>query len=235
MKYSSRAISLTYIKQGESTIISNIFTEERGLQTFFIKGVRSKKSKIKLAYFEPLKLISIDASFIAKKPLQNLQGASVIEPFNLGRKNIYKNFISFFIAEVTTKVLQKNEKNTTLFNFVWQTINSLYGSEKTDPNFALKYLLNLSHFLGFYPSLDNLNKPFFNLLNGCFSNTIDLEESSLEQEKSNYLKALLKNSEVIIPQKQKQQLLTKLLQYYKIHHYNLDGVTSHLVIETLRK
>ena len=45
MKYKSRAISLTYIKHGGSSIISKIFTEEKGLQTFFIKGARSKNSK----------------------------------------------------------------------------------------------------------------------------------------------------------------------------------------------
>ena len=47
MKYKSRAIALSYLKQGESSIISKIFTEEKGLQSFIIKGVRSKKSKKK--------------------------------------------------------------------------------------------------------------------------------------------------------------------------------------------
>ena len=47
MKYKSRAISLTYIKHGNTSIISKIFTEEKGLQTFIIKGVRSKNSKKK--------------------------------------------------------------------------------------------------------------------------------------------------------------------------------------------
>ncbi len=47
MKYSSRAIALSYIKHGESSIIAKIFTEEKGLQSFIIKGVRNKKSKKK--------------------------------------------------------------------------------------------------------------------------------------------------------------------------------------------
>ena len=54
MKYKSRAITLTYIKQGESSIISKIFTEKHGLQSFIIKGVRSKKAKKKLGLFQPL-------------------------------------------------------------------------------------------------------------------------------------------------------------------------------------
>ena len=63
MKYTSKAISLTYIRQGDSSIISKFFTKEKGLQTFIVKSVRSKSSKKKLAYFEPLKLLNIEAFF----------------------------------------------------------------------------------------------------------------------------------------------------------------------------
>ena len=45
MKYKRRAIALSYIKHGESAIIAKVFTEEKGLQNFIIKGVRSEKSK----------------------------------------------------------------------------------------------------------------------------------------------------------------------------------------------
>ena len=51
MKYKSRAIALSYLKQGESSIIAKIFTEEKGLQSFIVKGVRAKKSKKKLGFF----------------------------------------------------------------------------------------------------------------------------------------------------------------------------------------
>jgi hypothetical protein len=57
----------------------------------------------------------------------------------------------------------------------------------------------------------------------------------LDQEKTSYLKNLLNNNAVIIPQEQKTELLKDLLYYYKLHHYNLDSITSHLVIETLRQ
>ena len=64
MKYKSRAITLTYIKQGESSIISKIFTEKHGLQSFIIKGVRSKRAKKKLGlinYNSPKSRKIIDA------------------------------------------------------------------------------------------------------------------------------------------------------------------------------
>jgi len=235
MKYRSRAIPLTYIKQGDSSIISKILTEEKGLQTFIVKGVRSKSSNKKLSYFEPLRLLNINASFNAKQSLQYLGDMAVIGGFEIKKNKIHKSFVSFFIAEVTSKVLQENEQNPLLFNFIWNTTKKLYSSEKRDPNFVLKYLLSLSLFLGFSPSIDEINKPFFNLESGEFSEKKNIPEICLDIEKSNYLKGLLRNKEIKIPQEQRSGLLKGLLRYYKLHHYNLDNITSHLVIETLRQ
>lgn len=235
MKYSSRGIALTYIKQGESSIISKVFTEEKGLQAFIVKSVRSKKSKKKLSYFEPLKLLNINAGFNSKKSLQYLEDIVIANTIDDSSNKIKKTFIAFFIAEITSRVLQENEQNKALFNFIWETTSTLYKTEKIDPNFALKYLVDLSRFLGFYPSKITINNPFFDLENGNFSKKINAKNMFLDKEKSTYLKMLLNKQEVIIPQDQKTNLLKGLLTYYKLHHYNLDSITSHLVIESLRK
>ena len=70
MKYKSRAIALSYLKQGESSIIAKIFTEEKGLQSFIVKGVRAKKAKKKLGLFQHLKLLNINAKHKNKNKLQ---------------------------------------------------------------------------------------------------------------------------------------------------------------------
>ena len=235
MKYKSPAISLTYIKHGESSIISKIFTKEKGLQTFIIKGVRSKKSKKKISYFEPLKLLNIDASFNEKKSLQYLGDINIAANLDNKKNKLYTHFIAFFVAEVTSKVLQENEQNTMLFDFVWNTANSLYSSEEKNLNFPIKYLLDLSQFLGFYPSEVDIKKAFFELEEGRFSDKINPQKTYLDKDQSIYLKALLNNDELVIPKEEKSSLLKELMRYYKLHHYNLDSITSHLVIEALKQ
>jgi DNA repair protein RecO (recombination protein O) len=235
MKYKSQAISLTYIKNGDSSIISKILTKEKGLQAFIVKGVRSKKSKKKLSYFEPLRLLNIDADFNARKSLQYLGDATIAVNFDNMKNKMNDSFIGFFIAEISSKVVQENEQNKLLFDFIWETSIELYSSKITDPNFALKYLINLSRFLGFYPSETEIQKPFFDLESGVFSDKITSFSPFLNKQKTTYLKALINNERILIPQKQKSELLKELLYYYKLHHYNLDGITSHLVIEALRQ
>ena len=54
MKYKSKGIALTYIKYGETSIISKIFTQELGLQSFIIKGARGKSSKKRVVFLNHL-------------------------------------------------------------------------------------------------------------------------------------------------------------------------------------
>ena len=235
MKYKSRAIALTYIKQGESSIISKFFTEKKGLQTFIIKGVRSKKSKNKIVFFEPLKLLNINASYRPKNSLQYLEEINLEKSLVSLKNKMFNTFIAIFIAEVCSKVLQENEENQNLFIFLWETANTLCSDKQISSNYALDFMLNLSNYLGFYPSTIGIEKSFFNLESGEFSDQSTSQDICLDKKNTSYLKALLNNERVEIAQKQKSVLLKNLFHYYKLHHYNLDNITSHLIIESLRK
>ena len=235
MKYKSRAITLTYIKQGESSIISKIFTEKHGLQSFIIKGVRSKRAKKKLGLFQPLQLVDINATLIPKKGLQYLAEITIIETISTDKINMNKNFLAIFIAEISSKVLQENEQNLGLFKFVWKIKQKLYNANTIDENFALLFMLNLSKYLGFFPSTENINAPFFNLETGEFSGKSFNMNIYLTEEKTTVLKHLLLGKKINIPQELKSELLKDIIQYFRLHHYNLSNITSHLIIESLRK
>ncbi|MBT6965835.1 MAG: DNA repair protein RecO [Flavobacteriales bacterium] len=235
MKYKSRAITLTYIKQGESSIISKIFTEKHGLQSFIVKGVRSKKAKKKLGLFQPLQLVDINATLIPKKGLQYLAEITIIETISTDKINMNKNFLAIFIAEISSKVLQENEQNSGLFKFVWEIKQKLYNANTIDENFALLFMLNLSKYLGFFPSTENINAPFFNLETGEFSGKVFNLNIYLTEEKTTILKHLLLGKKINIPQELKSELLKDIIQYFRLHHYNLSNITSHLIIESLRK
>ena len=235
MKYKSRAITLTYIKQGESSIISKIFTEKHGLQSFIVKGVRSKKAKKKLGLFQPLQLVDINATLIPKRGLQYLAEITIIETISTDKINMNKNFLAIFIAEISSKVLQENEQNSGLFKFVWEIKQKLYNANTIDENFALLFMLNLSKYLGFFPSTENINAPFFNLETGEFSGKAFNLNIYLTEEKTTILKHLLLGKKINIPQELKSELLKDIIQYFRLHHYNLSNITSHLIIESLRK
>ena len=234
MKYKSRAIALSYLKQGESSIIAKIFTEEKGLQSFIIKGVRAKKAKKKLGLFQPLQLLSINATHLPKNSLQYISEIALENTQISDGIHMKKNFLSIFIAEVISKVLLETEKDKALFKFIWELKIDLNSLEKINPNFPLIFLIRLSEYLGFSPSEEEVNGVYFNMELGQFTNNQHRLDYHVEKENSNYLRELLENKDINIPYQNRNEILLHLIQYYKLQHHELKNMTSHLIIESLR-
>jgi len=234
MKYKSRAIALSYLKQGESSIIAKIFTEEKGLQSFIVKGVRAKKSKKKLGLFQPLQLLSINATHLPKNSLQYISEIALEHTQIIDGIDIKKNFLSIFVAEVISKVLLETEKDKALFIFIWELKIDLNSLEKINPNFPLIFLIRLSEYLGFSPSKEEINGAYFNMELGGFTNNNQQLNYYIEKDNSTYLRELLENKDINIPYQNRNQILLHLIQYYKLQHHELKNMTSHLIIESLR-
>jgi DNA repair protein RecO (recombination protein O) len=234
MKYKSRAIALNYLKQGESSIIAKIFTEEKGLQSFIVKGVRAKKAKKKLGLFQPLQLLNINATHITKNSLQYISEITIAHNQVSDGIDMKKNFISIFVAEVISKVLLETEKDKALFKFIWELKNNLSNYEKINPNFPLIFLIGLSEQLGFLPSKDQIDGDYFNLEFGEFTNNQQQLNHFIKKDNSYYLRKLLENKDINIPYKNRNKILLHLIQYYKLQHHELKNMTSHLIIESLR-
>ena len=234
MKYKSRAIALSYLKQGESSIIAKIFTEEKGLQSFIVKGVRAKKAKRKLGLFQPLQLLNINATLITKNSLQYISEITIAHNQVSDGIDMKKNFISIFVAEVISKVLLETEKDKALFKFIWELKNNLSNYEKINPNFPLIFLIGLSEQLGFLPSKDQIDGDYFNLEFGEFTNNQQQLNHFIKKDNSYYLRKLLENKDINIPYKNRNKILLHLIQYYKLQHHELKNITSHLIIESLR-
>jgi DNA repair protein RecO (recombination protein O) len=234
MKYKSRAIALSYLKQGESSIIAKIFTEEKGLQSFIVKGVRAKKAKKKLGLFQPLQLLNINATHITKNSLQYISEISIKHNQVSDGIDMKKNFISIFVAEVISKVLLETEKDKALFKFIWELKNNLSNYEEINPNFPLIFLIGLSEQLGFLPSKDQIDGDYFNLEFGEFTNNQQQLNHFIKKDNSYYLRKLLENKDINIPYKNRNKILLHLIQYYKLQHHELKNMTSHLIIQSLR-
>ena len=69
--------------------------------------------------------------------LQYLEDISIEKHFEKSSNKIYKDFFAIFIAEVNAVVLQENEQNKLLFNFIWNETENLYTTQELSPNFAL--------------------------------------------------------------------------------------------------
>ena len=167
--YSTKGIVLNQIKYLNNSIIANIFTEKFGRQAFIIKGLRSKKSKIKANLFQPLFLLDMEIYYKMNRNLQSVKEIKNISPFSTIPYDYNKNAMAIFLAEVLYKTIKEEEANINLFEFLFNSIKLFDTLDNKFINFHLLFLINLSRYLGFYPN-NNFSeyKVFFDLKNGEF-------------------------------------------------------------------
>ncbi|CAH0252932.1 DNA repair protein RecO [Chryseobacterium sp. Bi04] len=127
---SQNGFLLSFIKYGENDAVLHCFTEEEGFQTYFLKGVYSKRNK-KKALLQPLSKLSFSIN-----PVRG-NGIPSVSKFELVKNNdIYNdikvNTVIFFISDFLSQILKFENKNLNIFfsidEFIDQLINKNYQS-----------------------------------------------------------------------------------------------------------
>ena len=230
----TNAIVINSIKYGDTSLIVTCFTEQSGLKTYMLKGVlKSKKAKVKTAYFQPLTLLTITANHNNKGALNSISDVQVSHFYQTIYSNIKKQSIALFLAEILHFSIREEEENKTLFSYLETSFLWLDTHEKTT-NFHLLFLLNLTKFLGFYPELKNVNKNYFNLLEGNFTNEKVFHSVSGENL-IQFRKLLGINFDAIdqvdFSASNRQAVLSTLIQYFELH---LSGFRKPKSLEVLK-
>lgn len=233
----SKAIVLHNIKYNESSLISHCYTEKLGRQSFILKGILSaKKGMLRKAYFQPLNQLEIVFQPKKNGGLQYLKDVKVIHPYQSIPLAIEKNAIAIFIADVLKKVLQEEEPNLPLYEFLESALIWLDLHDEVQ-NFHLLFLLKISRFLGFYPNQENHSLPYFDLQTGCFSPVLPLKEG-LEGVPVQQLKKLLGMnfgmvSSLKLNRNSRSDLLQTLLRYFELHLQGFRPPKSLPILNTI--
>ena len=230
---STKGITLHYYKYSENSVISKIFTERFGIQSYLIKGIRSKNSKIKLNLLQPLTLVQLEVSNKKNNNLQFIKEIKNSLPLGEIMQNMNKRFVTLFMSEVLLKILTEKEEDKNLFNYIWETVINMNSDKKLNSNFPINFLLNLSKSLGFYPSHENISYKYFNLESGEFSNSEEYYCIGGDL-KDDFTKLILQENPDF-HYKRRMEILEVLISYFNLHHYNLKNLKSHEIIGSLRR
>ncbi len=169
MLIGSQAIVLHTFRYGDSSVVARMYTRQRGLVSFLINGVRSKKGGNKAALLQPLSLLEIQMQLKENRGLQNIRELRIDVPYSGIPFSSGKTAQALFLAEVLLRTIKEEESNDDLFDFLRDALLLLDQTPQELPDFHLKFLLEFSRFLGFYPS-DNFSQdtPYFQFTDGVF-------------------------------------------------------------------
>tara|TARA_R110000868_G_scaffold26958_8_gene103162 strand:+ start:2714 stop:3427 length:714 start_codon:yes stop_codon:yes gene_type:complete len=234
MLVKTKAIVISSIKFQEKSLIVKCFTQSHGLKSYFVRDAFSgRKSNQKIAYFQPLSLLEIEAVHKNKGTLENFKEIKISTPFQSIHTDIYKSTIVLFISEILYHSIHEEEKNESLFSFLEAALLWLDHHDEI-VNFHLILMLEATKYLGFYPDISDIDLPFFDVNEGVFSPFHAI--SSLTEHETNLFKKLidlrLDNDQKIFHVIERQIVLKILIEYYS---YHLDGFKRPKSLEVLKE
>ncbi len=236
MLSTTKAIVLSAIKYGDADLIVKCYTQV-GLKSYMLKGVlKSKKGKLKAAYFQPLTHLELVAKHNNKGNLNFIKEVKISYPYSTVPFDIVKQTMVLFLSEVLVKSIYEEEQNNQLFEYI-ETALIWLDTNGEVANFHLLFLLNLTKHLGFYPEKEDTNSIFFDLEEGRFTNSIP-RNNIVTGENLTYLKALLGiNFEGLYTLKFngliRQSILDILIRYFELHLPGFHRPKSLAILKTV--
>lgn len=143
-------IVLNFIRYKESSIITKIYTREFGVQSYLVNGVRSKRSRTGMAFFQPLTLLDLVVYHKESKGLKRISELKCLYPYANLQTDYRKVAISAFINELLVKTLKEESGDQDLFQFI-STQLVLLDTNDFDPDFPFAFSIGLSRYMGFFP------------------------------------------------------------------------------------
>ena len=229
----TKAIVISSLKYQEKSLIVKCLTQSDGLKSYFVPNAFSvKKSQQKIAYFQPLSLLQIEAEHRNKGTLERFREIRLSYAYQTISTNIVKSAIAIFLSEIIQHSIHEEEKNENLFDFLESALLWLDAHDDM-ANFHLILMLEMTKFLGFYPDIREIELKFFDTMEGIF--TPFQGTTCLSDQETFLFKKLIElkfdSNQKVFSGIERQILLKTLLHYYEIH---LDGFKKPKSLDVLK-
>lgn len=224
------------ISHRETSVICQVFTEKFGLQSYIINGVKRSRAKIHINILQPLHLLDMVVYHKATGGIQRVSEARQTPVFQSIPYDDKKRSLVIFLNEVLLKCLKQQSADEPLFEYIYHALIWLDQTVVTSPNYHLYFLLRLSKFMGFYPSMSHEELPYFDLKEGVFCSQTPYHQLYVDEKRTKQWLSILSSSfqdlsQIRIPLDDRRVLLKHLMEYYALHVDNFGNIKSHYILE----
>ncbi|SDQ15964.1 DNA replication and repair protein RecO [Chryseobacterium soldanellicola] len=202
---------LSYIKYGENDAILHCFSEEDGFQTYFLKGIYSKRNK-KKALLLPLSKLNFSVNLGRGGGIQSISKFELVKSHDI-YSDIKSNTVIFFISDFLNQVLRNENKNLRLFFGIEEFITEL---SQQNYQSHLIFLIKILEIQGVAPLINSGN--FLDPETGTFSEI--LVHQLFNREISSIWKSIISSEnpyQIKIHSTFRKDFLDSLLVYYHYH------------------
>jgi len=227
MTHKTKGIVLRTIQYGETSVITSVYTELFGLQSYIVKGVRqaSKKTQAKSIYFQPASMLEME---VYHNELKNLQFIKEYKWNYLYQKilfDVVRNTIAQFMIELFQRSIKQPEANSELFYLLeGSLLQADKGSDTIVANLPLYFTLHLATESGFQIQ-GNYSKqtPVLDLKEGMFAEQAPSHPNYIAgtfaeiTSKIQHINFYNDLESIQLNREMRRQLLDSFLQYISFH------------------
>ncbi len=241
MTHKTKGIVLRTLKYGETSVITTVYTELFGIQSYIVKGIRqsSKRSQGKANYFQAGAILEMEAYHNELKQLQFIKEFEWSYLFEKIHFDVVRNAAAMYIIELLHHSLKQPEANPDLFYLAEETLKQLdKGSNGMVANLPLYFTLHLGSELGFrIQGVYSDQTPVLDLQQGFFveeeaghpySITGDLAKLASEIHSITNYEAL---ENIHLNRNTRRRLLEAFLQYISLHISDFGEMRSIAVLQ----
>lgn len=232
-------IVLRTLRYSDNLMIADIFTRQHGRLSFLVPVSCSRRSKVRSTLFQPLAMLSFTAPLKRAVSLSRINDVQPYVVYSTITSDVIKSSIAMFISELLSHSLREGGEDEQLFAFLSQSIAFFDTLEDGYANFHLVFMVQLLHFLGIYPNLDNAGpRSYFDLMQGCAVNEYPMHSNFIGQEMTQSFVSLLETDymtmhELVLNRKLRGEYLAILVSYYRLHVPDFPVLKSMDVLKVL--
>lgn len=242
MLHNTKGIALRAVKYGDTSLIATIFTEQYGVQSYMVQGVRSSKAKNnKAALLQPATLLDMVVYHKPQTKLHRIKEFQYAYIYTQLQEDIVRNSIALFSAEVLLRMLPEEAIMHELFAFSFQYFQQLDAMPVAHiANFPLYFLIQCSRILGYEISgTYTAETPYLNMQDGAFTATPPRMDTYLQDDDAIALSKLLLVDEVSELQnislngETRNRLLDWYIDFMHSHTQHMGNIRSLAVLRAI--
>lgn len=239
MLHHTRGIVFHTSRYSDTSAIVKIYTEDFGIQSYLVKGLYSRKSRVRSALFGHLSVVDMVVERKEHKSLHFIKEVTVSMPMHGLQNHIAKSAIVLFVNELLYKCVKEEECNRPLFGFIVSSLQILDHTQASVQAFHLLFMLKLTRYLGFEPRLSKTDAgSYFDMEEGFFLDTEPLHRYFIAGEPARALEELqmMEFSDLEsykINRVVRDELLENLLDFYRLNIPEMGELKSLKVLQEL--
>ncbi len=228
------------IKYSETSIICDAYTDELGLRTYIINGVRKKNSRVAPGLLQPMALVELVVYHNDDKDVNRIKEIKASYMYQRIPFEVPRGAIGLFMTEVVQKTLREPEPQPILFEFLKQCYCQLDQMQARVVNYPVWFLAHYASYLGLTPSIEVLTEEsvFDYSIGRILGEAPSGHHYYFSTHNTHLLAALLEldatdSAELELSNEDRRALLNDLLRYYQYHLDNFGTLNSILILQSI--